>query len=405
MEFQLETIWQYIPFLLIPFISGLVGWITNVIALKMTFYPIEFVGIQPFFGWQGIIPSKATKMASLSVHLMTTKLIQISEVFERINEEKASDLVSPAIKRVSKQIINEIMKVQAPLLWRSLPKQQKYDIYQKVYDEIPESVKGMMLDMRLNIDNLLDLRKLVIDVLLDDKALINEIFLNVGKREFKFIERSGLYFGFLFGLVQMAVFYFYSPWWILPVFGIFVGYATNWLAIKLIFSPVKPINLGLFKLQGVFIKRQKEVAAVYAQIIEQKILTVERLFNYIVRGPKAENFTKIIKKYVDIAFDKGMNYGKDFLKFFAEKKIDSAKNIAVFRLRQEFPIAIRNMYDYAQKELQIEKTLRDKMTALSSLEFVEFLRPVFQEDELKLILVGAFLGGLAGLAQYLIFFY
>jgi len=405
MEFQLETIWQYIPFLLIPFISGLVGWITNVIALKMTFYPIEFVGIQPFFGWQGIIPSKATKMASLSVHLMTTKLIQISEVFERINEEKASDLVSPAIKRVSKQIINEIMKVQAPLLWRSLPKQQKYDIYQKVYDEIPESVKGMMLDMRLNIDNLLDLRKLVIDVLLDDKALINEIFLNVGKREFKFIERSGLYFGFLFGLVQMAVFYFYSPWWILPVFGIFVGYATNWLAIKLIFSPVKPINLGLFKLQGVFIKRQKEVAAVYAKIIKQKIITVKRLFNYIVRGPKAENFTKIIKKYVDIAFDKGMNYGKDFLKFFAEKKIDSAKNIAVFRLRQEFPIAIRNMYDYAQKELQIEKTLRDKMTALSSLEFVEFLRPVFQEDELKLILVGAFLGGLAGLAQYLIFFY
>lgn len=405
MEFQLGTIWQYIPFLLIPFISGLVGWITNVIALKMTFYPIEFVGIQPFFGWQGIIPSKATKMASLSVHLMTTKLIQVSEVFTRIDEEKASELVSPAIKRVSKQIIDEIMKVQAPLLWRSLPKQQKYEIYQKVYDEIPESVKGMMLDMRLNIDDLLDLRKLVIDVLLDDKALINEIFLNVGNKEFKFIERSGLYFGFLFGLVQMAVFYYYNPWWILPVFGIFVGYATNWLAIKLIFSPVKPINFGLFKLQGVFIKRQKEVAAVYAQIIEQKILTVERLFNYIVRGPKAENFTKIIKKYVDIAFDKGMNYGKDFLKFFAEKKIDSAKNIAVFRLRQEFPIAIRNMYDYAQNELQIEKTLRDKMSALSSLEFVEFLRPVFQEDEFKLILVGAFLGGLAGLAQYLVFFY
>jgi len=405
MEFQLETFWQYIPFLLIPFISGLVGWITNVIALKMTFYPIEFVGIQPFFGWQGIIPSKATKMATLSVHLMTTKLIKISEVFERIDEEKASELVSPAIKRVSKQIIDEIMKVQAPLLWRSLPKQQKYEIYQKVFDEIPESVKGMMLDMRLNIDDLLDLRKLVIDVLLDDKVLINEIFLNVGKKEFKFIERSGLYFGFLFGLVQMAVFYYYNPWWILPVFGIFVGYATNWLAIKLIFSPVKPLNLGIFKLQGIFIKRQKEVAAVYAQIIEQKILTVERLFNYIVRGPKADNFAKIIKKYVDIAFDKGMDYRKDFFKFFAEKKIDSAKNIAVFRLRQEFPIAIRNMYDYAQQELQIEKTLSDKMSALSSLEFVEFLRPVFQEDEFKLILVGAFLGGLAGLAQYLIFFY
>ena len=60
-------------YLLMPFISGVVGWATNVIALKMTFYPIEFLGPklwqpegQPFglFGWQGIIPAKAAQMAA-----------------------------------------------------------------------------------------------------------------------------------------------------------------------------------------------------------------------------------------------------------------------------------------------------------------------------------------------------
>ena len=54
-------------FILMPFISAFVGYITNVIALKMTFYPLEFTPAamkiwqpkdQPFglFGWQGIIP-------------------------------------------------------------------------------------------------------------------------------------------------------------------------------------------------------------------------------------------------------------------------------------------------------------------------------------------------------------
>ncbi len=371
----------------------------------MTFYPLEFVGIQPFFGWQGIIPSKATKMATISVHLMTTKLIKIEEIFIRIEADTASELISPAIQKIAKQLINEVMQAQIPLFWRTLPRQNKQEIYQRVYEAIPEAVTGMMQDMNDEIENLLDLRKLVIDVLLDDKALINKIFLNVGKKEFKFIERSGLYFGFLFGLMQMAVFYFYSPWWILPVFGIFVGYATNWLAIKLIFSPIKPINFGFFKLQGVFIKRQKEVAAEYAKMISEEILTIERLFNYILRGPKSENFSKIIKKYIDIAFKKGMNKGNELYNFFAEKKIEASKNIVLFRLKQEFPIAIKNMYEYAQEIMNIEKTLRTKMTALSEREFVEFLRPVFQEDELKLILVGAFLGGLAGLIQYLVFFY
>lgn len=49
-------------FVIIAPIGGFVGWMTNVVALKMTFFPLEFVGIpflkikeQPFglFGWQG----------------------------------------------------------------------------------------------------------------------------------------------------------------------------------------------------------------------------------------------------------------------------------------------------------------------------------------------------------------
>jgi len=34
-----------LPYLIIPFISGIVGWATNVLALKMTFYPLEYIGM------------------------------------------------------------------------------------------------------------------------------------------------------------------------------------------------------------------------------------------------------------------------------------------------------------------------------------------------------------------------
>ena len=72
-------------YVMIPFVCGLVGYATNVLALKMTFYPLEFyprclkfaqVPGQPFGllgGWQGIIPSKAGKMAEILVDLMTEK--------------------------------------------------------------------------------------------------------------------------------------------------------------------------------------------------------------------------------------------------------------------------------------------------------------------------------------------
>ena len=54
--------------------------------------------------------------------------------------------------------------------------------------------------------------------------------------------KDGFYFGFAFGVVQMLVWYFFPVYWILPLFGLLVGYATNWLALKLIFQPIEPIH-------------------------------------------------------------------------------------------------------------------------------------------------------------------
>ena len=54
---------SYGSYLLIPFIAALAGWSTNWLAIKMTFYPLEYVGRFPF-GWRGVVPSRIAKFAS-----------------------------------------------------------------------------------------------------------------------------------------------------------------------------------------------------------------------------------------------------------------------------------------------------------------------------------------------------
>lgn len=51
----------------------------------------------------------------------------------------------------------------------------------------------------------------------------------------------------------------YDRPWTLPAGGAIVGYATNWIALKLIFEPVDPVHIGPFAVQGLFLKRQNEV--------------------------------------------------------------------------------------------------------------------------------------------------
>jgi hypothetical protein len=87
------------------------------------------------------------------------------------------------------------------------------------------------------------------------------------------------------------------------------------------------------------------------------------------------------------------------------QKMDIAKNIVFYRFQEELPIAIRQSFAYAEEALNLRNMLHEKMASLSPPEFEGFLRPAFQEDETTLILVGAFLGFLAGLLQFVVFFY
>src|SRR5690606_32847132 len=96
---------------------------------------------------------------------------------------------------------------------------------------------------------------------------------------------------------------------------------------------------------------------------------------------------------------------KPLVKFMAgERNYEKMKDIAVEKTIKELPASVKPVFPYAEEAMDLETVFREKMQALSPPEFVDFLRPVFQEDELKLILTGAFLGMAAGFGQLIFVF-
>lgn len=122
----------------------------------------------------------------------------------------------------------------------------KNRIYRRINREMPQIVAEIMAELKTNLEHMCDLKDMVITNLTRDKILLNGIFQEVGHAEFKFIGRSGIYFGGLFGIAQMFVWMFFQYWWLLPAFGLAVGYVTNWLALKMIFNPKEIFRLGHF---------------------------------------------------------------------------------------------------------------------------------------------------------------
>src|SRR5690606_32246410 len=124
-----------------------------------------------------------------------------------------------------------------------------------IQKEAPHMVEQIMEDIKSNIHRVFDLKHMVVNALVRDKELLNRVFLEAGHVEFKFIARSGIYFGFAIGCVQAVVWALTHNVWVIPLFGLFTGWFTDWLALKMIFNPKQPVRyFGIFEWQGLFLR-------------------------------------------------------------------------------------------------------------------------------------------------------
>lgn len=461
-------------YLAIPLTTGLMGWITNIVALKMTFHPVEFRGIPPILGWQGIIPRKAVKIARQFSRLLTKNLITVRELFEKIDPDDVAEemrptfdeLIEPTVRETVREkapsvwdllpdwsrreiysyfrtrlpellgslpedealdlrgnvhdlaerveeklgepieeIVDEVISNRSPSMWESLPDRIRQRMLREVRNDLPRIIAGVISDWQENIDDIFELESMVVEEIRDNRRILNDVFRKSGRDELTFIKRSGLYFGTLFGLIQMVLWMFYDAWWLLPIAGFLVGVTTNYIAIQLIFSPKQPIRIGPFTLQGLAYKRRGEINETFSTITTDEVLNVRNIFGNIFSGTDRDRLFRILQKQIHVAtsriggaFDSMVNYVIGPEKYF-DIKNDIAENLLLV-----MPDAMEYSFDYLERELQLKTVLKENLEALSPEEYETIMRTPYKEDEWILILVGGALGAFVGILQLVYLF-
>ena len=384
--------------LLIPIFSAAVGWFTNVVAIKMMFYPTEPWGKPPWIGWQGIVPANAHRLAKMSTQLILTKLLSLEELFSAFKGDSFAEEIDPVVNDITEQVIDEVATKRAPQMWENAGEFMQNQIRDQIRVKVRETAVKIVDDFSANITDILDLEKVVVDAVMEDKELMSMMFLQVGASEFKFIERSGIWFGLAFGLIQMVIWVYAPADWVLPVAGFFVGYATNWLALKLIFQPKYPKKVGPFVIHGLFHKRQLEVTREFSKLTAGKVLNADNITKTVLSGPTADKIFTIVEKHVRALIEEYMKHPMAAMLVPADQRVELEDEL-LQRIRDELPKEGGLLHTFAGKAVDIEHAIGDRMKDLPPDEFEGVLRPAFQQDEWKLILAGAVLGAVAGVGQ------
>ncbi|HEV7787681.1 MAG TPA: DUF445 domain-containing protein, partial [Pseudonocardia sp.] len=351
-------------------------------------------------GWQGIIPRNAGRMASIAMDLLLGRLIDPKQILARLDSERLAAELREPLNRAVSEIGADLMTKYQPQIWEMLPEPIQRLVLHQIKGQTPKVVTEIMDDFAANMDNYLDVRDMAITNLTKDRAVLNRLIRDISRPEMRFIARSGLYFGLIIGVLQAIVWALTHEPLIMPAFGALIGLSTDWIALKMIFYPRAERRILGVRWQGMFQKRRKEVAADYGKLIAEEVLTVPKLLDAMLTGPKADRLITLVQRHIGRVVDRQIGLAKPLVVLtVGTERYRQLKTDAAVRAFEQVGDSMRPAVAYATDALAVEKTIVDAMLALTPVEFEGVLRPAFQQDEWKLILVGGILGAIVGELQ------
>lgn len=189
-----------IKILILAVIGGLIGYITNVIAIKLIFRPINPIKI-PILNIEiiGLIPKRKVEIATNIGTIIENQFLSVDEIIDDMITHKDKQDIIDYIKVKINLMLNEKMTL-IPSTIRSLA--QNY-ISEIIEEEIREAIDDVSEEIISKAKSRINIKEIVENKINElDLYELESIILQIVKNELKHIEILGFILGLFIGVIQ-----------------------------------------------------------------------------------------------------------------------------------------------------------------------------------------------------------
>ena len=189
-------------------------------------------------------------------------------------------------------------------------------------------------------------------------------------------------------------------WCLLPVIAAAIGWGTNHLAVRMLFHPRQERRILGLRLQGVFPKRQKALAEKLGQLVARELFSMEDIRKQLQSEEFIAHATKTIEAKLDEFLQTYLMETIPIVStFLGSDMVDKVKHALVECLAKAVPELGEMFMGHLEKNMDVEKVVREKVEAFSSDKLEEMLLGIMKKEFRFIEWVGAVLGFVIGLVQ------
>jgi uncharacterized membrane protein YheB (UPF0754 family) len=187
---------------------------------------------------------------------------------------------------------------------------------------------------------------------------------------------------------------------LIPVISGFIGWITNWVAIKMLFHPRKPVRFLGVTIQGIFPKRQQQFAAKLGKLVSEELLSFEEIKTVIANPNNLSSVMPMLEEAIDRFLKEKLSTTMPMISMFiGDKTIDKIKTVLTEEIEQMLPSLIDQYIDKIQDRLDLEKIVTEKVSNFSSDKLESILYQVMAKEFRFIEILGGILGFIIGLLQ------
>ncbi len=192
----------------LPIISALIGWITNVVAVRLLFRPRKPVSLG-LITLQGMVPRRQKDLAQKLGNIVVNDLLPPDEILSKLEQIDIEGEVT-SLLRDRIDVVLEKFKEKTPMLAMVMNDSFKAKIKDLVIEEIVNELPVWKRTLAMKVVGELDFYQLVEDKVVSlEVAKVERLVLSVAKKELRTIEWLGGVLGFLIGLVQLGIVHYW----------------------------------------------------------------------------------------------------------------------------------------------------------------------------------------------------
>ncbi|MBM3415583.1 MAG: DUF445 family protein [Bacteroidetes bacterium] len=190
---------------------------------------------------------------------------------------------------------------------------------------------------------------------------------------------------------------------LIPFISAFIGWITNWIAIKMLFHPREPKRILGITFQGIFPKRQYQFAEKLGKIVSNEFLSYADIEHKISNPENLKKIMPMIENHVDHFLRVRLSDEMPVISMFiGDKTIGRMKSAFMQEIETLFPPVMKQYTANLKNELDLEHIVVQKVSAFSSDKLEEILYQIMSKEFRFVELLGAFIGFIIGVAQVLI---